>query len=108
MRAVICGINSQYIHSSLAPWCLLAGVRAYAPSVSAEVVEGTVNESLDAVFARIMEKAPQVVSFSCYIWNIETVLRLTERLKRAVPELRVVLGGPEVSYRAGSLLHEQP
>lgn len=108
MRAVICGINSQYIHSSLAPWCLLAGVRAYAPSVSAEVVEGTVNESLDAVFARIMEKAPQVVSFSCYIWNIETVLRLTERLKRAVPELRVVLGGPEVSYRAGSLLNEQP
>ncbi|MBQ7038097.1 MAG: DUF4080 domain-containing protein [Clostridia bacterium] len=108
MRAVICGINSQYIHSTLAPWCLLAGVRAYAPSVTAEVVEGTINESPDAVFTRIMETAPQVVSFSCYIWNIEAVLRLTARLKRAVPGLYVVLGGPEVSYRAGALLREEP
>lgn len=108
MHAVICGLNSQYIHSSLAPWCLLAGVRAYAPSVSAEVVEGTVNESLDAVFTRIVEKAPDVVSFSCYIWNIEAVLRLTARLKRAIPGLRVVLGGPEVSYRAGELLKAEP
>ena len=108
MRAVICGLNSQYIHSTLAPWCLLAGVRAYAPSAEVSVVEGTVNESPDAVFARIMEKTPQVVSFSCYIWNIETVLRLTARLKRAVPGLQVVLGGPEVSYRAGELLKTEP
>lgn len=108
MRAVICGLNSQYVHSTLAPWCLLAAVRAYAPSVSAEVVEGTINESPDAVFTRIVEKAPQVVSFSCYIWNIEAVLRLTARLKRAVPGLVVVLGGPEVSYRAGNLLREEP
>ena len=109
MRTVICGLNSQYIHSSLAPWCLLSGVRAFADaSVSAEVVEGTVNESPDAVFARILEKDPQVVSFSCYIWNIEAVLRLTARLKRVVPGLRVVLGGPEVSYRAGELLGAEP
>ena len=108
MHAVICGLNSQYIHSTLAPWCLLAGVRAYAPSVSASVVEGTINEPLDAVFARIMETASQVVSFSCYIWNIEAVLRLTARLKRAVPGLYVVLGGPEVSYRAGDLLRSEP
>ncbi len=108
LHAVICGLNSQYIHSTLAPWCLLSGVRAYAPSLTAEVVEGTINESPDAVFTRIVEKAPQVVSFSCYIWNIETVLRLTARLKRALPGLRVVLGGPEVSYRAGALLREEP
>lgn len=108
MHAVICGLNSQYIHSSLAPWCLLAGVRAYAPSVAAEVVEGTVNESPDAVFARIVEKAPQVVGFSCYIWNIEAVLRLAARLKQALPGLRVVLGGPEVGYRAGDLLRREP
>ncbi len=109
MHAVICGINSQYIHSSLAPWCLLAGVRAYADTaVTAEVIEGTVNESPDAVFTRIVEKAPQVVSFSCYIWNIETVHRLTIRLKQELPELVVVWGGPEVSYRAGNVLREQP
>ncbi len=110
IHAVLCGLNSQYVHSSLAPWCLLSGVRAYADSdtVCATVVEGTVNESPDAVFARLMEKAPQVVGFSCYIWNIEAVLRLTARLKRAVPGLVVVLGGPEVGYRAGDLLRAEP
>ncbi len=108
MYAVICGLNSQYIHSTLAPWCLLAGVRAYASSVEASVVEGTINESLDAVFTRIMEKVPDIVSFSCYIWNIQAVLRLTARLKRAVPGLLVVLGGPEVSYRAEDVLRHEP
>lgn len=109
MHAVICGINSQYIHSSLAPWCLLAGVHAYAaPSVTAEVVEGTINESPHALLSRIIKKAPRVVGFSCYIWNIEAVLRLTGQLKQALPEITVVLGGPEVSYRADDLLREQP
>ena len=54
MKTVICCLNSKYIHSSLAPWCLLAGVRAYCSAeVTAKVVEGTVNEPQDAIFDQL-------------------------------------------------------
>ncbi len=110
IRAVICGINSQYIHSSLAPWCLLAGIRAFSDTanVSAEVVEGTVNESEDALLSRILDRSADVIGFCCYLWNISVVLRLTTRIKERCPNTVIVLGGPEVSYRAGTLLRDEP
>lgn len=109
MKAVICGLNSQYIHSSLAPWCLLAGVKAYADAnvISASVVEGTINESEEKIFQRILEKKPDLVSFCTYIWNVEIVFHLAKRIKENAPEMSIVLGGPEVSYCAEKVLKEQ-
>ena len=108
MRAVICCLNSQYIHSSLAPWCLLAGVRTYADIdiVSATVVEGTINEPSETVLQRILEQKPTAVAFCCYIWNVQMVLVLAEQLKQRMPQLQIIVGGPEVSYRAEDVLQQ--
>ena len=57
MKAVLFALNAKYIHSSLAPWCLLAGVEAAGPAgVCAEVREGTVNEPERDVLARILAR----------------------------------------------------
>lgn len=107
--AVICTLNSQYIHSSLAPWCLLAGVNTYGEEgIDAKVIEGTINEKTEDVAQRIIAESPQAVGLSCAIWNITASLRLVELIKRELPGCIIVLGGPEVAYRAGELLHEQP
>lgn len=103
----IVGLNSQYIHSSLAPWCLLAGVRAYTAE-TAFVVEGTINETDDVLLSRLRESSADVFCFCCYIWNITTVLRLAEVLKTELPTRRIVLGGPEVGYRAQDVLTRYP
>lgn len=109
MHTVICCLNSKYIHSSLAPWCLLAGVKAYCrETVTAKVVEGTVNEPPAAVLARITEHIPQTIGFCTYIWNVTAVLALAERLKAQNPNVKIVLGGPEVSYRAKEVLERYP
>lgn len=109
MKTVICCLNSKYIHSSLAPWCLFAGVRAYCSAeVTAKVIEGTVNEPCDAVFARLLAENADVVGFCTYIWNVNSVLELAERLKLENPNVQIVLGGPEVSYRAEQVLHDYP
>ncbi len=106
---VIATLNSQYIHSSLAPWCLLAGIRAYGrDGISVCVLEGTINESREAVANRILIKNPDVVCFSCYIWNITQTLELVQRIKTALPGALVVLGGPEVSYNAKQVLRDNP
>ncbi len=105
MQAVICCLNSKYIHSSLAPWCLLAGVRTYAEKgIVATVVEGTINEPLENVARRIVEKQPDAVGFCCYIWNILSVAELTRRVHQLLPNTRIVWGGPEVSYCAEHVL----
>ncbi len=106
IRTVICGLNSQYIHSSLSPWCLLAGVRAFADQtkIDAQVLEGTINEADDVLLERLLSTDGDVFGFSCYLWNIQTILRLSERLKTEKPRCVIVLGGPEVSYRAAVVL----
>ena len=106
--AALCALNAKYVHSSLAPWCLLAGVRAFAPDIDVHVVEGTVNEPPETVLERIASGAPDVVTFSCYLWNIRQTLALAEQLKRRLPGVCIALGGPEVSYCAERVLNENP
>ena len=99
--ATIVAINSKYVHSSLAPWCLLASVE---PPAKASVVEGTINEPQDQLLNRILATKPDLVAFSCYIWNINCVSDLLPLLRKKLPQVRILLGGPEVSYRAENVL----
>lgn len=108
-RTAICVLNSKYIHSSLAPWCLLAGVDTYCENgITAQVIEGTINEQIEKVAQRIIVQNPRVISFCCYIWNITATKQLVRLVKSQLPDAVIVLGGPEVSYNADTLLREEP
>jgi Fe-S oxidoreductase len=108
-NAVICSLNSQYIHSSLAPWCLLAGLQENAhDGINAVVVEGTINETSQSIAERILSHSPTFLGFCCYIWNITEVFELVKLIKQELSECVVVLGGPEVSYRAEEVLLSSP
>ena len=104
MNIIIACLNSKYIHASLAPWCLLSGVRAFCESsVNAKVMEATINSDINAFAQQIIEGKPDAVSFSSYIWNIEKTLELAEIIKEKT-NCTIILGGPEVSYRAKNIL----
>lgn len=108
-NVVICSLNSQYIHSSLAPWCLLAGLEEYVhDGINAGVVEGTINEAPRDVLDRILSHRPTVVGFCCYIWNITEIFELVKQIKQELCECVIVLGGPEVSYQVGQVLRNAP
>lgn len=105
LSAVICVLNSQYIHSSLAPWCLLAGADSYCKSgINVKVTEGTINEKIENVASRIIKQNPKVIGFSCYIWNITETIELLTLIKSKLPNAVIILGGPEVSYNAEEIL----
>lgn len=109
MNVAIVSLNSQYIHSSLAPYCLLAGIREYgSSSLQATVLEGTVNEPAEGVVKRILTANPKAVGFCCYIWNIDRVYQVISLLKEQLPGVTVIAGGPEVGYRARQVLEENP
>jgi radical SAM superfamily enzyme YgiQ (UPF0313 family) len=108
-NVVICSLNSQYIHSSLAPWCLLAGLEEYVhDGINAVVIEGTINEAPRDVLARILSHRPMLVGFCCYIWNITEIFELVKQIKQELCESVIVLGGPEVSYQVGEVLRNRP
>ncbi len=103
-KVVFCTLNSKYIHSSLAPWCLFTASKTAGVPCEMKVIEGTVNENAAAVYDRIKSEKPDLVAFSCYIWNIKKTLPLCEMLKK--DGTIIALGGPEVSYNQRELLEK--
>lgn len=108
-RIALLGVNSQFVHSSLAPWCLLSGLKAYARvQDEAQVVEGTVNEAPEKLLERIADSRPDVLGIACYIWNIAYVANLLPLVRDALPDCVLILGGPEVSFRPQDTLERYP
>ena len=50
-----------------------------------------------AMASAIVEQSPWMVGFTCYVWNIERTLALAGAIKRRLPQVRIVLGGPEIT-----------
>ncbi len=106
MKAIISCINSKFVHASLSPWCLLAGVREFAKNnYDISVLESTINGDTEVFAKKIINENPDVVAFSCYIWNINKTLEICRIIKNNC-RCRIVLGGPEVAYRPKDILEK--
>lgn len=106
MKTAVYQINSKYVHSSLAAWYLCAAV--LEKGVECEVLEGSINEDADTLFFRAVRSGAGIVGLCTYIWNVSAVLSLALRIKEYDPSVVIILGGPEVSYRAEDVLREYP
>ncbi|MBL7902583.1 MAG: DUF4080 domain-containing protein [Bacteroidia bacterium] len=93
MRVLLGTLNAKYIHSNLAIRLL------YQLNKEREGLawkEFTIKENKDEIAAYCSDF--EVVAFSCYIWNISPTLEVCRKIKRINPEIKILLGGPEVSY----------
>ena len=107
--ALLVSLNSKYEHENPAVWYLKA---AYEQRKTQEsllkiqwkiiVLSKTINDDPDHIFAEIIERQPDVVAFSCYIWNRDETLRIASDIRSALPASILVAGGPEVSYGNGA------
>lgn len=104
-KVVICAINSKYIHSTLAAWYIKAYAEVHGEKI--ELLEFTINESFEKVLEGIKSKNPDTIMFSTYIWNKKLVLEISKRLKEE-NGVKILLGGPEVSYNAKEVLECYP
>lgn len=106
MKILLVAINAKYIHSNLAVYDLLAYAKEYREHI--ELAEYTINHRTDGILREIYKKKPDVLCFSCYIWNICQVCELAAELHKLLPELPIWVGGPEVSYECETFLKEHP
>lgn len=106
MKTLLVGINAKYIHSNLAIHSISSYAKAKAISIKVE--EYTINQSVDDILGSIFKHKPEVLGFSCYIWNIEIICKLVVEIKKVLPKLIIILGGPEVSYEQREWLNQLP
>ena len=106
MNVVLSTLNSKFIHSSLALRYLKAYGEAHGQAY--DIVEYTINMPVLHILSDITEHDIDVLGFACYIWNIEMTLHVVDMMKAVRPDIKIVLGGPEVSFTADELLERCP
>lgn len=106
MNVVLSTLNSKFIHSSLALRYLKAYGEAHGQAY--DIVEYTINMPVLHILSDITEHDIDILGFACYIWNIEMTLHVVDMVKAVRPDIKIVLGGPEVSFTADELLERCP
>lgn len=106
MKIFLTAINAKYIHSNLAVYSLRAYAKAFQEQI--EIGEYTINNRVDYILEQIYKAKPDVLCFSCYIWNIGYVEELITEYHKLCPEVPIWVGGPEVSYEVETFLEEHP
>ena len=106
MKILLAACNAKYIHSNLAVYNLKSCSGEYSSRVV--VKEYTINQIQDDILKDIYLEQPDVICFSCYIWNISFVKELVPDLKKILPHVDFWAGGPEVSYDAVEFLKKNP
>ncbi|MEG2189401.1 MAG: DUF4080 domain-containing protein, partial [Christensenella sp.] len=99
MKTILVAMNSSYVHAGAAVRSISAALGNCAP-----FFEYNINQDSHDVLRDILAQNADVIGFSCYIWNVDNILRLAESVKLSMPSIKIVFGGPEASFRAKELL----
>lgn len=106
MKIVLTAINAKYIHSNLAVYSLKASAGVHKECV--EIAEFTINNSADYILKEIYTRKPDVLMFSCYIWNLSMIEEVIREFHKLCPNVPIWLGGPEVSFEVEAFLRNHP
>ena len=95
MKVLLCAFNAKYIHKALAlRWLYVSK----PDGIDAEIMEFIIKDDLVKCAEKALTKNPDVISISTYIWSADVIKKWIVILKEMKPELRIFVGGPEVSY----------
>lgn len=114
MKVLLAAINAKYIHSNLGIYSLktygekMLKEWGLAEQMEISLAEHTINHQMEQILQDIYKRKPDVIGFSCYIWNISYVKMILDDIKKVLPDVKIWAGGPEVSYHAEAFLKEEP
>ena len=106
MKVVLSTLNAKFIHSSFALKYLEKVCKRVCPDVVRK--EYTINNELLTILSDLYKEEPAIVGLGCYIWNVDMVLELAGLIKKVLPQVIIVLGGPEVSYDPAEIMNNNP
>ncbi len=102
MKILLTTLNTKYVHTNIALKYLYKTIE----NKDVTLKEYTINEPLGNILRDMATYKADTIAFSVYIWNVEEVLKLSENIKKIIPNVKIILGGPEVTYRSTQILKE--
>jgi len=108
-KILLISLYPQGFSNQLALWYLKAYLLKYIQklsSINISILTFPLFQETEIIIKKIYSQKPDIIGFSCYLWNIETILKLSNLIKKSMPRVRVVLGGPEVSARPKEVLKD--
>ena len=106
-KVILAALSAKFIHSSLA-LRYLTKFNENDKKHTIKTMEFTINQRLDFIADELFRQNPDVILFSCYIWNVDLLKALCPLLKKIMPQCIIGFGGPEVSYESETFLRENP
>ncbi len=100
-RVVLTTLNAKYIHASLGLRCLLANMDRHGGAglrAKTALREFTIAQRPQQVVEDLLALNPAVIGLGIYIWNVVETTQVVRLLKALRPDIKLVLGGPEVSH----------
>jgi len=109
VKVLLVALNARYVHTNLAVRYLREVLLAQGMTgLEVGIREFSINERVNSIAGEIYEEKPDMLGFSCYIWNISQIGSLIRSLRPVMPEARFFAGGPEVSYDPEDILCRFP
>lgn len=89
-------LNARYMHTAFALRYLYANLDEL--QARAQILEFTIQERAIDIAEKLLKHKPQIIGFSIYIWNVEETTEIIGLLKQIAPQIKIIVGGPEVSF----------
>ena len=102
MKVLLSTLNTKYVHTNIAIKYLYES----AKDKNIVLKEYTINEPINKILRDIHMQNADIIAFSVYLWNIDEILKLSENIKKIQPDVKIILGGPEVTYQSRTLLEK--
>ena len=97
---VLTTLNAKYIHAAFGLRYLLANLGPL--QTRATLAEFDINQRPLDIVEALLANQPKILGFGVYIWNVEPTTAVVAAIRRIRPEIKIILGGPEVSYETES------
>ncbi|MBN8247884.1 MAG: DUF4080 domain-containing protein [Verrucomicrobia bacterium] len=95
-RILLAALNARYLHAAFGLRYLMANLGELRPE--AALAEFDIQQRPLEMAEAILARRPEILGLGIYIWNVGPATELVALLRRIHPDLRIILGGPEVSH----------
>jgi len=93
---VLTTLNAKFIHAAFGLRYLFANLGELQPR--AVIAEFDINLRPLDIAEALLAREPKILGFGVYIWNVAPTTEVIAAIKRIRPGVKIILGGPEVSY----------
>jgi radical SAM superfamily enzyme YgiQ (UPF0313 family) len=95
-KILLVTLNAKFIHASFGLRYLHANMQELKEQTS--ILEFDINQKVNDIAESILQNSPDIIGFGVYIWNVEEISKLVSILRKLDTNLKIIVGGPEVSF----------